>query len=933
MTQPPRHTGSPPAPLQALRPSRRALGRSVRAGVALALLAGGVPRRAHAADPPPPPPSPATGRPHLLLSQGVEVGRQPDGSVVLPNDQVLRPAGQQVEFVGRPNAVAVSPDGRTATFLTAGDSNGLNPGFQPFAVVNLATGAVAQQFDPGDANTSFNGIIYAPDGRHLYASLADGKILIADVSLTGTLSLDALVSLPSTNGDPYPGGLALSPDGKTLYVALSRDNALGVFNLAAQKLVAEIPVGNAPHSVVVDGDMAYVSDEGGRLATTGDYTNTSGGTAVVADPVTGGAATGAVSAVNLATRATVQTIMVGLHPTALTLRDGTLFVANTDGDSVSVVDTARNTVVKTIAIQPFPDAPFGSSPTALALLPDGRLVVSLAANNALAVYTYRGATRPVRVDGLLPTGWFPGALALDQARRRLVVANVRGVGDLGPLVTRTSPLTKRTGHYTHSYLGSASLIPYPTADDLARGTTGVERNNGWGHIDTTPGGRSTPPQAIPLHVGDPSTIKHVFYIIKENNTYDSILGDDPRGNGDPNLAEFGGDLSPNHHALARQFPLFDNLYVSGENSALGHQWTDQAYAPDYLEKAFSANNRFVRGYPSEGGDALAYLPSGFLWDDALRHGRTVHNYGEYANKVTGPQSQFGPWTAWYHDALILEGKAQGRLHVPLGTFQEHSDVPSNDALLNRDYLNYIGNLPDQYRVDIFLREFQQYVRDGGLPNLVLMALPNDHTSGFAPGYPTPRAIMADNDLALGRIVDAVSHSPYWKDSAIFVVEDDNQNDVDHVDGQRTVGFAISPYVRHGLVDHTYYTQIDMVRTIEQILGLPPMNQLDLAATPMYDAFADTPDLTPYNAVANIVPLDELNPTLVPSPSPTVPAAGTTTPTAGTPTSGRGGGGTATPELSSSALLGGGFIAAGLVLWRRRPNKRRTKAPTLREVVE
>jgi len=821
----------------------------------------------------------------------ITVGRQANGSVVTSTRQVITPVGRQVAFRGRPNAVAVSPDGTTAAFLTAY--------YKAIMVVDLAAGTVKQEFAPGDNSASFDGIVYARDGRRLYASLASGKILIATVGTTGTLSLGALVSLPQPTGNPYPGGLALSADGKTLYVALSRDNALGVFDLSTQKLVAEIPVGNAPHSVALAGGKAYVTDEGGRRAVPGDFTNDSGGAAIVANRGSGGATTGTVSVVDLAARTTTRTIAVGLHPTALYVHNQDLFVANTNSDTISVIDTTRDQVVKTITVQPFPHAPFGSSPNALAMLPGQRLVVSLGRNNALAVYDWQGASMPVRFAGLVPTGWYPGGLATDRRGNRLVVANVKGVGSLGPpQAVGPSPDTRRVGPYVHSYLGSASLIPYPTTRELARDTTRVVRNNGWDRLgdesnlraDNT--GGDVPARAIPLRIGDPSTIKHVFYIIKENRTYDQILGDIGRGNSDPSLTVFGLDVTPNHHALATEFPLLDNLYASGSNSADGHQWTDQAMAPDYLEKAFGS---FVRSYPFNGGDSLAYLPTGFLWQDALRQGRTVRNYGEYANQFTGPQGQYGTWSDWYHDALILDGQEQGQLHAPLGTFQTRSDVPSNDRLLDRNFPPFDTGIPDQYRYQIFLRDFNRYVENGTLPSLSLMELPADHTSGTAPGYPSPRAQVADNDLALGKIVDTISHSPYWRDSAIFVVEDDAQNGVDHVDGHRTVGFVISPYARRGIVDSTYYTQIDIVRTIEQILGLPPMNQMDLAATPMRDAFTNTPDDRPFDALPNTVPLDELNPDPNATPSPTaVATVSATIPATVTPT--------VTPTVAASATI-------------------------------
>ncbi len=816
------------------------------------------------------------------------VGRQADDSVLVSTGQTLTPVGQQVQLSERPNAGAVSPDSKTAAFLSA---PGNTPGATSIVVVDLATGTVKQQFTSGDdGNDSFNGILYSRDGTHLYASYSDGKILIANVAADGTLSTGALVALPVDPAHAYngiytaadPGGLALSPDGATLYIALSRYNALGVFDLSSQKLVDTIPVGNAPWGVIVDGTTAYVSNQGGRVAATGDFTNTSSGTSIVADPITGGSATGTVSVVNLTTRTTTQTITVGLQPTALYLdhAKNDLFVANTNGDSVSVVDTTTKQVVKTINVQPYPNAPFGSSPNGLAVLPDGRLAVSLGMNNALAVYTYAGPTQAVSFDGLLPTGQYPGSLGLDTARGRLVVANVKGIGALGPpLKIGPEQSANKTGRNVFAYSGSVSLIPYPSAGDLATGTTRVARNNGWDRLDTTPGNPSAAPRAIPLHVGDPSTIKHVFYVIKENRTYDQILGDDVRGNGDPGMVEFGRDVTPNEHALAVQFPLLDNFYENGTLSATGHQWTDQAFSPDYNTKAFDA---FGRSYTSIAGDSLAYLPSGFIWDDAVRHGLPVHVFGEDAN--VGYYSNNGT----------------------------HTDIPGLEKILDHTYPPFVDLYPsDQSRASLFARDLGQYVTDKNLPSLVIIQLPNDHTAGLAPGYPTPRALVADNDLALGRIVDAISHSPYWPTSAVFAVEDDSQDGVDHVDGHRSTAFIASPYARRGVVDHTFHDQVDLVRTIEQILGLPPMNQMDQAASPMTDAFTDTADLAPYNAVSNTVPLTEYNPnpdatnTAIAGATQTAAAgAGTVTAATATPTAA----GTTTPYTPTSSIYSSAVLA-------------------------
>lgn len=329
-----------------------------------------------------------------------------------------------------------------------------------------------------------------------------------------------------------------------------------------------------------------------------------------------------------------------------------------------------------------------------------------------------------------------------------------------------------------------------------------------------------------------------------------------RGGFDPSLVQFGRLVSPNHHALAGEFGLFDNFYDSGVLSADGHQWTDQAIAPDYIEKAFTD---FNRSYPYNGGDSMVYAPSGFLWTDALAHGLTVRMYGEYAPSFVGPAGQpFGTWTDWYNDSLVLEGKRTGSLHVPVGLFYTVADVPSVAQHINPAFPIFNTGIPDQYRLDVFLQDFQQYVANKNLPNLIVMTLCTDHTSGGTLGDPTPASQVADNDLAVGRLVDAVSHSPFWADTAIFFVEDDPQAGVDHVDGHRSLAYIVSPYIRRRQVNHTYYTQISMVRTIEEILGLPPMNQHDKLAQPMADAFTDTPDLTPYSFIPNQIPLDTLN---------------------------------------------------------------------------
>lgn len=802
---------------------------------------------------------------HLLEHEPLpnyNVGTQANGDVVVPSHQIITPAGTQIQISGaRPNAVAFSPDGKKAAILIAGCN-----GCSLVSIVDLATNRVQQTLNPNDGGAPPDGIVYSREGQQLFMSDTNGEIIVASVDSAGQLTLSNKIALPTLGGGTsYPIGLALSDDGKSLYVALSRLNSIGVIDIATQKLVSQIPVGNAPYGIVVNGNKAYVSNEGGRAATQADFTNNSSGTQIVADPSSGGSITGTVSVVDLQGGKTIKTITVGLQPTGMTIGGQYLFVANTNGDSVSVINTANDEAIKTINIQPFPDAPFGSTPTGVALLDGGTLAVSLGGNNALALYGWQGPSQPVSFLGLIPTGWYPGQVKLDSSQR-LVVPNIKGIGSLGDGTAEAK--------HAYSEVGTVSFINKPTREELRGLTDKVIHNNGWdqlegeGHDRGREGddnqGDHREAVAIPHHIGDPSKIRHVFYIIKENRTYDQILGDIGRGNSDSSLTQFGQTVTPNEHALADEFPLLDNYYVSGIASDEGHQWTDEAYVSSYLEKMEFGGRE--RGYPYNGGDALAYSPAGFLWENALKHGRTTAIFGEFANQFNSPNGSYGTyadyptWQAWYKDAQILAGSLKGTLHAPVGSFQAVSDVPSAQKLLVKDYPPFLSiDVPDQYRAAIFQLHFDQWVKNGDLPDLIVMTLPDDHTAGTNPGFATPRAMVADNDLALGRIVSAISNSPYWKDSAIFVTEDDAQNGTDHVEGHRTTGFVISPYAHRHAVDSTFYTQIDMVRTIEQILGLHPMNQFDLAATPMANAFTDKPNFEPFSVLPNQIPLTETTP--------------------------------------------------------------------------
>ncbi len=835
-----------------------------------------------------------TAAPHLVpyvgnhaamaqVAPSQQVGRQQDGTVVSTTDQVLAPAGRQVEFRGRPNAVALSPDHKTAALL--------NGGYKAIILVDLETGSVKQEFDAAGTSASFNGILYAKDGKTLYASQADGNLIIAEVDANGRLALVQKVKLPpgkirypGATLNPYPGGLALSEDGRLLYICLNRNNTVGVFDLASRTLVKEIAVGNAPAEIVVRGNKAYVSNRGGRPAEDGDFTVDSSGTPIVANKMSAYASTGTVSVVDLIGGSVVRTIAVGLQPTALLLDNGRLFVANTNSDTVSVIDIASDRLAKTIAITPFPAILPGSSPNALAMIDDRRLVVSLGRNNALGVYSLKALNRnfsgAVQFLGLIPTGWYPVSLAADPEGHRLIVANNKGVGPLGP-ERSTGPVSGpvvKTGKSVFAYLGSVSIIDFPRNNEIVADTTRVLANNNWawllhGAVAKTGSRSKRPPMPVPEALGGPSVFRHVFYIIKENRTYDQVFGDLSQGNGDPNLVQFGRTVTPNQHALAEHFILFDNLYVAGTNSADGHQWIDESFVDDYIEKSYGG---FARTYPFNAGDSLAYPRTGFLWEDALRFRKSVRVYGEFVSNLYadgirmgpwletrkgkppgGGKTEAGGWTAFYEDAQILGGKKPGRPHVKL---EARSDIPSLDRIISRDYPPYHQAITDQYRVEVFLKEFNQYVKRCDLPNLLIIGLTSDHSEGNTPGYPTPAAMVADNDLAVGRIVEAISHSLYWKDSVIFVIEDYAQFGVDHVSGNRTFGLVISPFTKRHAVDHHYYTQLDINRTIEQILGLPPMTQMDMAVDPlgMRSVFTAVPDLTPFTALPVQIGLDTMN---------------------------------------------------------------------------
>lgn len=783
------------------------------------------------------------------------VGEEVNGRLLLPDDQWISPIGQRVKFSNQ-DAVGgmISPDG--TKLATASGNGGTGAGLR---IVDLTSGNIIQSIK---SVNSTGGILYSPDGKTLWVSEM-GAVLRFEVGPAGTITdPTSPVKIPLSSAAPsgaYADGLALSPDGSKLYVALNGNDTLGAIETATNKLVKEIPVGNAPREVVINEGKAFVSDQGGRRAAPGDTTNGSDGTQIVSDPSTGAATTGTVSVVNLGSETVSDTINVGLEPDGETLDGSTLFVTNSNSDSVSIIDTETDEVKQTFNVEPLPGSTVGAAPNSVTMPDPHHLLVSVGRDNALAVFGYNGPISPVKYEGLIPTDWYPDQVRYDSALQKVVVTNLKGIGSRGPEVTDnagtgTEPTGLATGHETHAHVSTLTVFSMPSHSAISKLTEQVFSNNGWNRLlaeeqHPHPGlKKGDAPPAIPQRLGEPSAIKHVFLIVKENRTYDQVLGDIGKGNSDPADAQYGEKITPNEHALVKQFGLFDNFYDDGTQSADGHDWLVQADDTDYNEWN---SNEWTRSYPAEGADALSYQRDGFLWNAAERAHKTVADYGEF-EAFTGGPSPFPSWREWYEDSKVLQGKTNSPLDVPLNKYNWYSDVPSLNAISNHEYPMFNLGVPDQYRVDIWEQDFNQAEKTGNLPNLTLIWLPDDHTGGSPD--PAPIASVADNDLALGRIIDDISHSQFWKESAVFVAEDDSQAGVDHVDGHRAPVWVASPYAKRGVIDNEYFTQLSVVKTIEQILDIQPMNQMDRAALPMFSAFTNTPNDTPYNVVHNQIPL-------------------------------------------------------------------------------
>lgn len=730
----------------------------------------------------------------------------------------LDPAAPMLDVGSFPLAAVAAPDSHHVVLSL----NGFRE--QGIQIVERETGRVVQTLAQPAA---FIGVAFSPDGHTLYGSGGNQDVVYRYTWSAKQATLrDSFVLAPKAaraDGTRYPAGLAPSRDGRMLYVAENLADSLAVIDVASGSVVQRVATERYPYAVAVSQQgTVYVSAWGGRTVSIFD-----------ADP-TGRLREG-------------ERLPVGRHPSAMLLnRTGTrLFVASGSTDQIVVVDTRRRRVITRLFDPPPAGPDEGVTPNALALASDEtRLFVAEADANAVGIFDLTDSTSDVagakgkdRLSGRVPTGWYPTALLT--AHDSLFVVNGKGRGSF-PNPEGPQPLESaaRRGvansQYTYALLsGTIMIAPLAAAhgDALGRLSARVAQANGWTD-STRRKSRRYPP------------FEHVIYVIKENRSYDQVLGDLREGDGDTSLVFFPRAISPNHHALAERFGLFDRFFVSAEVSADGHNWSTAAYASDYLEKTVQSNySHRGRSYDYEGtnrGFGITKIPeddvnapaNGYLWDLADRKGVSFRNYGEFV--VANRRDSNDPPAGYRGNKPFL---------------YSHTDP---------DYPGFELTIRDQHRADVWIEEFQRFGSNGNMPALEIIRLPNDHTSGAMAGRPTPLAAMGDNDLALGRMVEALSHSPYWKNTVMFVLEDDAQNGPDHVDAHRSPLLVISPYGRPGAI-HRFANTTDVLRTIEEILGLNSLAQFDYYGRPLREIWAGTPDLRPYTALVPAVSLDAVNP--------------------------------------------------------------------------
>jgi DNA-binding beta-propeller fold protein YncE len=717
----------------------------------------------------------------------------------LPTGVCLDPAGRSFAASNMPLAMVISPEGdRLVLSLNGWRQQGLQ-------VIDRHAGTVMQTISqPG----AFLGLAFSNDGGTLYVSGGNEDVIYRyawrDKQATLIDTIVLAPKEPKKDGTRYPAGISVARDGKHLYVAENLADSLAVVDLESKRVVQRLQTEPYPYDVVIaPGGEVYVSAWGGNTVSW-FLPNKNG---------------------SLKERGRIT---VGRHPSALLLNNSgsRLFVASASTNSIAVVDTKKGQVLAKLQDPPPAGPDQGSTPNGLALSNDGsQLYVAEADNNAVAVFQLSGKISGVskarganQLMGRIPVEWYPAALLMTQDS--LLVLNGKGKGTRPnqQFPTPDINLPDDSDDYTLGQLnGTITILPaHVTLIELVQLTKRVARANNWNQ--TRRSRAKYPP------------FKHVIYIIKENRTYDQVMSDLPQGDGDKSLLFFPRTVSPNHHALADRFGLFDRFFCNAEVSSQGHVWSTAAYVTDYGEKTTPSAYSFRRDMNDRGD--VDEPASGYLWNAAIRKGLIMRNYGEFGEP--------------------LPRKNQNE------PVRYHALKAALNPYTSPDYPSFDLKIPDQIRANVWLKEFQQFVSQGNLPALEIMHLPGDHTSGGRPGRPTPKAHMADNDLALGRMVQAVSNSHYWRDTVFFVLEDDAQDGPDHVDSHRSVLLVISAYDRGGTI-HRFVNTTDVFATMEEILGLDKLSQFDYYGRPLREIFNDKPDLRPYVALKPEQPLNELNP--------------------------------------------------------------------------
>jgi len=790
-----------------------------------------------------------------------------DLPVLMPYNKWVDPAGEQIYFGDKElenHALdcSLSPDGKWIAV----------EGRYSVVIINPVTKKIASRFvlkshfaNDGLMNT-YSGISWRKpaDGYELYwSTLGKNKSLVIQaawnekkISVLKTFSFETVK--PAKSALPNEVFVTEEAGLPVLYVVLNGNNTVEKLDINTGKTIWSAVAGVAPFGIAAANGKLYITNWAGSVPDKGDadVAGVPWGLAKV-DPLTGATREGTVLVLDPHTGNALKEIKVGLHPNDIVSGKDQkfVFVANANSDIVSVINTGTDEVSEQISVRLSPDKNdyFGDSPNGLAINSnDGTLYVANGMDNALAVVklgklsSANATENNSKVSGFIPTGAYPGGIAIYRDTL-LFVANIEAEGSRIPTI---SEKTGKANFNSHRLMASVSVITVPEKPTLQKYTEKVIKNNQFFRLALTEKlpRKNAAPVPVPVRIGEPSVFKHVVYIIKENRTYDQVLGDVKAGDGDSALCTFGKKVTPNIHKIVDDFLLMDNYYASGKCSAEGHQWTDMGIVTDYVEKNIRA---WIRSYPHVQTDALVYAPTGFIWDNAMRAGKSVRIYGEACDVEFDNSLN---WTS------IYEGFLKGEKF----DFKNKTTIKPVESILSQNFPSSDDHhIPDILRAKAFIDELNAYDKMEGdqWPELMVMALSNDHTTGTRPGLPTPRAFVADNDLALGQIIEAISKSRFWKNTAIFITEDDSQDGWDHVSAYRTVGAVVSPYSRLKQTIRTNYNQVSLLRTIEQILGIPPMNISDATAMPMFNCFSSTPDFTPFISVPNEIPLNEMNKSL------------------------------------------------------------------------